>query len=93
MKSYFLIKFLSLWLILAIGLPAPAFALREIQTRNSGEEKQELTKALLNHSAAGAEEAQQRLDQLPELQGKTGAELREALWKLQVETLNSRQPD
>ncbi len=65
MKNLFLPRFLSLWLILCLALPSPAFALREIQTRNSGAEEEDLKQALRGRASAGtapptagAEEAQ-----------------------------------
>ena len=53
---------LNFWLILGLSLPDSAFALREVQTRNSGVEEQELTRALfkpilgVSMSASGMEE-------------------------------------
>lgn len=54
-------RFLALWLTFSLTLPSPALGLREIQTKNSGVEEQELSEALLNRpTAAGAEERQSK---------------------------------
>lgn len=56
-------RFLALWLTFSLTLPSPAFGLREIQTKNSGVEEQELSEALLNRpTTAGAEEEVYRTD-------------------------------
>lgn len=68
--------------------PIPAFALRgESVSESTGLEglKDELQIEEIPPVAAGLEGIQERLNQLTHLQGATAKELRQALWKLQVE--------